>query len=67
MTAMVYIAVALLNITGIYIICTQEIIDSNHWQRHASQMIARLKEDGSVGKFPKPVIQPATRRIYESF
>ena len=28
----------------------------NHWQRHASQMIARLKEDGSVEKFPKPVI-----------
>lgn len=28
----------------------------NHWQRHASQTIARLKEDGSVEKFPKPVI-----------
>ena len=26
------------------------------WQRHSSQMIARMKADGSVEKFPKPVI-----------
>ncbi|MFU0762878.1 sucrose-6-phosphate hydrolase [Staphylococcus pasteuri] len=26
------------------------------WQRQATQMIARLKEDGTVEKFPKPVI-----------
>ncbi|MGE6827705.1 sucrose-6-phosphate hydrolase [Staphylococcus capitis] len=28
----------------------------NHWNRLSSQMIARVKEDGSVEKFPKPVI-----------
>ena len=27
-----------------------------YWKRTSSQMIARVKEDGSVEKFPKPVI-----------
>lgn len=29
----------------------------HQWERHASQMLARMNEDGTVEKLPKPVIQ----------
>ena len=54
---MVFIAGSALNKPGIYIIYYTGNHRDNHWQRHAGQMIARLKEDGSVEKFPKPVIK----------
>lgn len=28
-----------------------------HWHRFSTQMIARMKDDGTIEKFPKPVIQ----------
>ena len=52
---MVYIVEVLLNTTVNFTICIPEIIDSE-WNRHSSQMLAKVDEYGDAVKFEKPVI-----------